>query len=562
MVGREGIEPPQSKTADLQSAELTTCSTYPLSVPGDAAASWCTRHAMIRAGADDGTRTRNRRFTKPLLYQLSYVGARRTIPQVTLWRPRMIGPSGPERQPRPGSAGPRIGRPGGPRRAGRVRISLGPGLVAAHDAGSGPPGSRSRAVVRSGRRRPASGAVDSCVSAARGRAAASPPRFLASEPPVGSLRRGRPVRSAVAARRPPARRVTGSSAATGSSGDGGRWFAALGGRLVEQDRAGDRRVERADGAAHRDPDEQVAAPADGRTETLALAADDERQRPAQVGLADRQRRVGVGADDPQPADVEVGQRRGEVVDRGEQQVLDRARRGLDRRRAERRLAPGREDDAVDRRRLGAPQQRPDVLGVLERVEDEDERRLVALDGPGGDVVDLGVAAGRHHERDALVAVEPGQRGERAALDLDDRDPQVRRRGGRASRGPAGAAARRAAGAPRGERRTPPRPAGGRRRARPPRDPRDRSAGSERTVEERPAGAGPVGVGRGRSAAADPAAGTRVVPGRRVRRPEDPCDLGDGWYGGRGPPGGGPWRSGSPGRPGRLGPRGQPRSGPG
>jgi hypothetical protein len=28
-VGREGIEPPQSKTADLQSAELTTCSTYP-----------------------------------------------------------------------------------------------------------------------------------------------------------------------------------------------------------------------------------------------------------------------------------------------------------------------------------------------------------------------------------------------------------------------------------------------------------------------------------------------------------------------------------------------------
>jgi hypothetical protein len=30
VVGREGIEPPQSKTADLQSAELTTCSTYPM----------------------------------------------------------------------------------------------------------------------------------------------------------------------------------------------------------------------------------------------------------------------------------------------------------------------------------------------------------------------------------------------------------------------------------------------------------------------------------------------------------------------------------------------------
>src|SRR5450432_1044301 len=31
--------------------------------------------SVIRVGADDGTRTRNRRFTKPLLYQLSYVGA-------------------------------------------------------------------------------------------------------------------------------------------------------------------------------------------------------------------------------------------------------------------------------------------------------------------------------------------------------------------------------------------------------------------------------------------------------------------------------------------------------
>src|SRR5258707_1542003 len=87
LVGREGIEPPQSKTADLQSAELTTCSTYPCAatatdrdcglVVGPAADG-------IGAGADDGTRTRNRRVTKPLLYQLSYVGATgRAIPQMT-----------------------------------------------------------------------------------------------------------------------------------------------------------------------------------------------------------------------------------------------------------------------------------------------------------------------------------------------------------------------------------------------------------------------------------------------------------------------------------------------
>src|ERR1700692_2203765 len=35
VVGREGIEPPQSKTADLQSAELTTCSTSPYCGCGD-----------------------------------------------------------------------------------------------------------------------------------------------------------------------------------------------------------------------------------------------------------------------------------------------------------------------------------------------------------------------------------------------------------------------------------------------------------------------------------------------------------------------------------------------
>ena len=75
LVGREGIEPPQSKTADLQSAELTTCSTYPRRGIAGNAAGCGGPDPGCSVGADDGTRTRNRRFTKPLLYQLSYVGA-------------------------------------------------------------------------------------------------------------------------------------------------------------------------------------------------------------------------------------------------------------------------------------------------------------------------------------------------------------------------------------------------------------------------------------------------------------------------------------------------------
>ena len=90
--------------------------------------------------------------------------------------------------------------------------------------------------------------------------------------------------------------------------------------------------------------------------------------------------------------MEVGQRPRQVVDRGQEEVLRRARRGLDRGRGERRLAARREDDAVDAGRLGAPQQGPDVLGILEGVEGEDERRLVALDRPGEDVGQA--AAGR------------------------------------------------------------------------------------------------------------------------------------------------------------------------
>ena len=84
-------------------------------------------------------------------------------------------------------------------------------------------------------------------------------------------------------------------------------------------------------------------------------------RTAKIGLAGGQRRLGVRADDPQAADVEVGQGLGQVLDRHEQEMLDRAGRGLDRRRGEGRLAVRRVDDAVDAGRLGGSQQRAEVL---------------------------------------------------------------------------------------------------------------------------------------------------------------------------------------------------------
>jgi len=202
--------------------------------------------------------------------------------------------------------------------------------------------------------------------------------------------------------------------------------AALGDRLEQKDRTRDGGIQRSDRAPHRDPHERIAATADRGPETLALAADDDRQRAAEIRLASGERCARLRPDDADTVDVEVGKRAREIVDRAQQQVLDRAGGRLDRRGAQRRLAPSREHDAVHAGRLRTAQQRAEVLGILERVEHEDERRLGSLFGAAEHVGDGGERARLDDDRDTLVPVEPGDRGQRAALHLDDRDPKSRR----------------------------------------------------------------------------------------------------------------------------------------
>ena len=62
-VGSGGFEPPKLTHLIYSQAQLSTLATARVPVPREA-----------RAGADDGTRTRNLLFTKQLLCQLSYVG--------------------------------------------------------------------------------------------------------------------------------------------------------------------------------------------------------------------------------------------------------------------------------------------------------------------------------------------------------------------------------------------------------------------------------------------------------------------------------------------------------
>jgi hypothetical protein len=163
LVGREGIEPPQSKTADLQSAELTTCSTYPREGTRRERCGRCGGPNAIEfwqlcsVGADDGTRTRNRRFTKPLLYQLSYVGAQgHTAEQPR--RRRMIGPTAggvkrARRPPRRVSDRLEAGRPGRserPPRTSSAIASMGPSGRAVRRRPPDPSARRSRSKRRSG----------------------------------------------------------------------------------------------------------------------------------------------------------------------------------------------------------------------------------------------------------------------------------------------------------------------------------------------------------------------------------------------------------------------------
>ena len=107
-------------------------------------------------------------------------------------------------------------------------------------------------------------------------------------------------------------------------------------------------------------------------------------------------------------------------------MLDRPGGRLDRGRGQRRLVVRRKDDPVDARRLGAPEERADVLRILQGIEDEDERRLASFDRAGEDVVDPGVDPWLDRESDPLVAVESGERGQRPAFDLDDGDPETGR----------------------------------------------------------------------------------------------------------------------------------------
>lgn len=123
--------------------------------------------------------------------------------------------------------------------------------------------------------------------------------------------------------------------------------------------------------------------------------------------------------------MEIRERFRQIIDRHEQEMLDGSGRSLDRGGRERCLVAGRKDDAVDAGRLGRSKERTEVLGILERVQDQCECRLMALDRASQKIVECRKTAPVGHESDALMTVESGQRGQRASLQFDDWDAEAR-----------------------------------------------------------------------------------------------------------------------------------------
>ena len=380
------------------------------------------------SGADDGTRTRNLRFTKPLLYQLSYVGATgRAIPQMTHSAPGMIGPTRSMGQAcgrRPRSPDRRLGAPCGLDVSARAWRSRRPG---------GGPRSGSRFIRgRLGRRGLAGSPCRGGDIGRRG----------------GRRRIG--CRRHVGGRRGPASSapwIGGSGA--GASDTGARrtspspstWPSPLVGATA--------------GAAGGPSTSRWATASKSRIEP-ATAAFSEPTAPLigiRMNTSHRRRTAGPRPWPSLPTTIASGPRRS--VWRAVSGASPRRRRSAARARAGRLSAAGRSSTGQSSRCSTAPADAltaaglsgawrcvgkmtpwtpaasalrssvPDVLRVLERVEHEDERRLAAFGGPGEDVVEASRTARLDDERDALVAVEAGERRQRPALDLDDRDAQAR-----------------------------------------------------------------------------------------------------------------------------------------
>ena len=298
MVGREGIEPPQPKAAGLQPAELTTCSTYPLRRRHrtETAVSW-----WVRSPIDWRWSRRRDSNPEPAVYKTAALpielrrrdGQGRTAEDPSApgddraasarWVKRGGCQSGAGSAGGEPAFGRRVGRAGGAwpwiardarlrRQASSVLAGSGAAAAAGFDVTF-----EALAAVAPVRFEPGEtlaflGLVDVAASGTVVAAFVARVALVVAAVVAAAVVAASPSRapSAVVSRSSPSRPsrwglgassaggTTSAAASSGATGPDPPLGIALGDGFEQQDRSGDGGVERADRAAHRDADGDVA----------------------------------------------------------------------------------------------------------------------------------------------------------------------------------------------------------------------------------------------------------------------------------------------------------------
>ena len=170
--------------------------------------------------------------------------------------------------------------------------------------------------------------------------------------------------------------------------------------LEQDDGRGRRNIETAHVTRHGNGGHEIAPLAHQSPKTVAFGAHDERGRYRQIQLIVRRFRRRRPAPRSRRPLLQLFEGARDVDDVGDRHMMHRAGRRLGRRAVERRRAPRLPHHARRAGRIDRPQDRADVLRILDAVEHDDQRRIAARRRARSASVASGSAA--HVGDDALV----------------------------------------------------------------------------------------------------------------------------------------------------------------
>jgi hypothetical protein len=178
--------------------------------------------------------------------------------------------------------------------------------------------------------------------------------------------------------------------------------------LVEEQRGGDRDVERLNASTERNPHDAIAALAHQTMQASPLAPHDEGDggnKGAFVVLLGSRR---ISADDPHALALEAFQSGDHVAHAGHGEIRGRSGGRAGDGRTQSRGAPARNDDAMGPCGLGGSDDRTQIVWIFHAIEDEEEGRFPPLPGAPEEIVQVDERLHGSQRRDPLMEDAPGE----------------------------------------------------------------------------------------------------------------------------------------------------------